>query len=159
MRKALKPPSEWLNLLCREWATENSVLVETTDAKFLDYKPYLKGLLSSQLLCRLSIQPSMNSRVSIKNDDGSTISHSVTDFWEILGISDSFDRAYIVAQVRRFPMALHIVVPPPQNILSSALSSRLNASVRYIASARYLWRIYPIKCLGPMIQRSWPTRQ
>jgi hypothetical protein len=99
MRKALKPPSEWLNLLCLEWAKENPVLVETTDAKFLDYKPYLKGLLSSQLLCRLSIQPATNARVAVKADDGS-ISHSATDFWEILGITDSFDRAYIVAQVR-----------------------------------------------------------
>jgi hypothetical protein len=71
---------------------ENEVLVETTDAKLLDYKPYSRGLLTSQLLCRLSIphykDPSL---------DGST-SQSL-DFWEILGISDSFDRAYIIAQV------------------------------------------------------------
>lgn len=43
MRKASKPPSEWLKLLCKDWARENEVLVETANAKFLDYKPYLKG--------------------------------------------------------------------------------------------------------------------
>lgn len=93
MRKAIKPPSDWLKLLCREWAVENQVLAETTDAKFLDYKPYLKGLLTSQLLCRLSIPQS-------KDGLDGTAPHAVADFWEILGISDSFDRAYIVAQVR-----------------------------------------------------------
>lgn len=92
MRKATKPPSEWLKLLCKEWAIENTVLVETADAKFLDYKPYLKGLLTSQLLCRLSIPSTKDTTM-----DGST-SQSF-DFWEILGISDSFDRAYIIAQV------------------------------------------------------------
>ena len=71
---------------------ENEVVVETTDAKFLDYKPYLKGLLTSQLLCRLSIPPTKEPAL-----DGSTQS---LDFWEILGITDSFDRAYIVAQVQ-----------------------------------------------------------
>jgi hypothetical protein len=108
MRKATKPPSEWLNLLCREWAVENQVLVETADAKFLDYKPYLKGLVSSQLLCRLSIPTSngLSSVMKISNntDDGgssttSTSTNTATDFWEILGICDAFDRAYIVAQV------------------------------------------------------------
>jgi hypothetical protein len=114
MRKASKPPSEWLNLLCREWAAENQVLVETTDAKFLDYKPYLKGLITSQLLCRLSI-PSYNSTntvSSMKSATGdnrlsSTSNNTVsTDFWEILGITDSFDRAYIIAQVRNEFFAL-----------------------------------------------------
>jgi hypothetical protein len=92
MRRAVKPPSEWLKLLCKDWAGENEVLVETTDAKFLDYKPYLKGLLTSQLLCRLSIPPSKDSV------DDST-APSTLDFWDILGITDAFDRAYIVAQV------------------------------------------------------------
>jgi hypothetical protein len=109
MRKASKPPSEWLNLLCREWAIENQVLVETADAKFLDYKPYLKGLVSSQLLCRLSIPtsnmiPSSAMKINNNTDDNgpsstSTPTSSAIDFWEILGISDAFDRAYIVAQV------------------------------------------------------------
>lgn len=92
MRKASKPPSEWLRLLCRQWAAENEVLVETTDAKFIDFKPYLKGMLSSQLLCRLSI-PTIKDPL----DGGSVQSF---DFWEILGVDDSFDRAYIVSQVR-----------------------------------------------------------
>lgn len=91
MRKAIKPPSEWLKLLCSSWATENPVLAETTDARFTDYKPYLKGLLTSQLLCRLSIPQSKDGLVAS--------AHAAADFWEILGISDSFDRAYIVAQV------------------------------------------------------------
>jgi hypothetical protein len=94
MRKASKPPSEWLRLLCRQWAEENELLVETTDAKFIDFKPYLKGLLTSQLLCRLSI-PSMKDPL-----DGGSV--QPFDFWEILGIEDSFDRAYIISQVERF---------------------------------------------------------
>jgi hypothetical protein len=93
MRKAVKTPSEWLRLLCKEWAIENELLVETTDAKFLDYKPYLKGLLTSQLLCRLSIPPNKDPSL----DGGSPQS---LDFWEILGVTDDFDRSYIVAQVR-----------------------------------------------------------
>jgi hypothetical protein len=105
MRKASKSPSEWLNLLCREWANENQVLVETTDAKFLDYKPYLKGLISSQLLCRLSI-PTTNPLPAMRTTTADGTSNSTSnaisnDFWEILGISDSFDRSYIVAQVRQ----------------------------------------------------------
>jgi len=78
MRKANKPPSEWLRLLCKDWAAENEVLVETADAKFLDYKPYLKGLLTSQLLCRLSIPPSKETGL-----DGSG-ANSAVDFWGIL---------------------------------------------------------------------------
>jgi hypothetical protein len=84
MRKAAKRPSEWLKLLCRDWARENEVLVDTTDAKFLEYKPFLKGIISSQLLCRLSMP------------------HDITmslDFWDVLGVADDFDRAYIVSQV------------------------------------------------------------
>lgn len=105
MRKATKPPSEWLNLLCREWANENQVLVETTDAKFLDYKPFLKGLISSQLLCRLSIpatRPLPTTRPATSDVASITTSNAMSnDFWEILGICDSFDRSYIVAQVRQ----------------------------------------------------------
>ena len=87
MRKASKPPSQWLKLLCKEWAIENEVLVETADAKFLDYKPFLKGLLTSQLLCRLSVPPTVK------------FAADFDDFWEIVGVTDAFDRAYIVAQV------------------------------------------------------------
>jgi hypothetical protein len=100
MRKISKAPSEWLNLLCHEWAIENQVLVETTDAKFLDYKPYLKGMISSQLLCRLSI-PTSNPPASTATSS-STTNSVMTDFWDTLGISDSFDRSYIIAQVRFF---------------------------------------------------------
>lgn len=67
-------------------------MVETTDAKFLDYKPYLKGLLSSHLLCRLSIPSTKDCSL----DGGNS---PPVDFWNILGIPDAFDRAYIVAQV------------------------------------------------------------
>ena len=110
MRKTSKLPSEWLNLLCREWANENQVLVETTDAKFLDYKPYLKGSISSQLLCRLSIPTTttnpMPTRTAttvgtpISTATNTSANANSNDFWEILGITDSFDRSYIVAQVR-----------------------------------------------------------
>jgi len=90
MRRANKRPSEWLRLLCKDWAAENDALVEGTDSKFLDYKPYLKGILSSQLLCRLSIPPSKEMETPI------------VDFWGICGIQDEFDKAYIIAQVERF---------------------------------------------------------
>ena len=78
MRKTSKPPSEWLNLLCKDWAAENEVLVNTTDAKFLDYKPFLKGMLSSQLLCRLSI-PAKEAMTDVDSTQNSV------DFWRILG--------------------------------------------------------------------------
>lgn len=95
MRKTLKPPSEWLKLLCYDWAMDNEVLVETADAKFIDYKPFLKGMLTSQLLCRLSIPPTNK-----LFEDGTT-SNSI-DFWFILGIVDEFDRAYVISQIERF---------------------------------------------------------
>ena len=91
MRKANKRPSEWLRLLCKEWAAENAALVEAADQKFIEYKPYLKGYLTSQLLCRLSL-------AIIKDNEAS----SYPDLWGILGVQDDFDKAYIVAQVERF---------------------------------------------------------
>jgi hypothetical protein len=72
------------------------VLVETADAKLIDYKPYLKGLLSSQLLCRLSIPTPKEPTI-----DGTSQSNSL-DFWNILGIEDEFDKSFIVAQIERF---------------------------------------------------------
>jgi len=87
MRRANKRPSEWLRLLCKDWAIENDDLVEETDQKFLDYKPYLKGYLSSQLLCRLSIPQQKEVYL---------------DFWAILGIHHEFDKDYIIAQIERF---------------------------------------------------------
>ena len=101
MRKANKRPSEWLMLLCKDWAMENPELVQGTDKEFLEYKPYLKGVLSSQLLCRLSIPPT-----SSGNHAPSTAADQqpppLVDFWGILNIQDEFDKAYIIAQVERF---------------------------------------------------------
>lgn len=95
MRKAQKPPSEWLKLLCRDWAAENEAVVEAADAKFLEYKSFLKGVLSPQLLCRLAIPP-------MQKDDGTESEAPGMDFWAVLGVEDEFDRAYIIAQVERF---------------------------------------------------------
>lgn len=96
MRKVEKRPSEWLHLLCKEWVTENEIIVNDMDAKFLEYKPYTRGVLSSQLLCRLSIPPSTG--------DVSYLCRSTQslDFWQTLGIKDSFDRSYIMAQVNQY---------------------------------------------------------
>jgi len=60
--------------------------------KLLEYKPYLKGQLSSQLLCRLSI-PEQAKEFDIPD---------ALNFWKILGIIDDFDRAYIISQIERF---------------------------------------------------------
>lgn len=98
MRKANKSPSEWLRLLCKDWAQENELLVETTDSKFLEYKPYMKGILSSQLLCRLSLQAK----------EGLDGSQPQIDFWRILGIEDEFDKSYIIAQVERFNILYNV---------------------------------------------------
>ncbi|CAB9515079.1 expressed unknown protein [Seminavis robusta] len=97
MRKAAKRPSEWLRLLAGDWAVGNEAIVEMADQKFIEFKPYLKGILTSQLLCRLSA-PVTNSV------DGS----GPADFWRILGIMDEFDKAYIVAQVERFCVMYNI---------------------------------------------------
>ena len=98
MRKANKPPSEWLRLLCKDWAQENEILVENADSKFLEYKPYMKGILSSQLLCRLSLQAK----------EGLDGSQPQIDFWRILGIEDEFDKSYIIAQVERFNILYNV---------------------------------------------------
>ena len=95
MRKTDKPPSEWLKLLCREWASTNEQLIASIDAKYLNYKPYLKGQLSSQLLCRLSIPESKDN-----GEPGSA--QPPFDFWAYLGVQDNFDKAYIIAQIERF---------------------------------------------------------
>lgn len=67
--------------------------MENADAKFMEYKPFLKGMLTSQLLCRLSLQWKEAAL------DGS---QPTIDFWRILGIEDEFDKSYIIAQVERF---------------------------------------------------------
>lgn len=99
MRKASKPPSEWLRLLCRDWAIENEAMVQATDLKFLGYKSYLKGRLSSQLLCRLSIPEKTTENES--SPPAPIVSRNL-DFWTVLGIQDDFDRAYIVSQIEKF---------------------------------------------------------
>jgi hypothetical protein len=103
MRKAVKTPSEWLKLLCSEWAAENAEIVDEVDAKFLEYKSYLKGVMSPQLLCRLSIPPNKDDDV----EEPATIG-ALVDFWGILGVEDEFDKAYIIAQVERFAHLYHI---------------------------------------------------
>mmetsp|Transcript_43398 Transcript_43398/g.74062 ORF Transcript_43398/g.74062 Transcript_43398/m.74062 type:complete len:568 (+) Transcript_43398:156-1859(+) len=106
MRKATKTPSEWLRLLCRDWSLENESIVAATDSRFIAYKSYLKGQLTSQLLCRLSV--SGNDRKP--NEHTSSLEAGAVpalpqlniDFWKILGVEDDFDRAHIVANIERF---------------------------------------------------------
>ena len=95
MRKATKRPSEWLRLLCRDWASENDALVDNCDDRFMEYKPYLKGMLTSQLLCRLSIpvpsrDPMADHHNHHSNNSGGGSHHG--DFWRTLGIVDEFDK-------------------------------------------------------------------
>ena len=93
MRMASKTPSEWLRLLCRDWSQENEPLLSSMDERFLAYKSYLRGQLTSQLLCRLSISG---------REGGGIKGGSSFDFWKVLGVTDEFDRAHIVANVERF---------------------------------------------------------
>jgi len=111
MKKANKRPSEWLKLLCKDWAEagENLELIETVDSKFESYKPYLKGKLSSQLLCRLCIPSDSGSSKDTSNDNNSNNNTSTNnnsskpDFLRnVLNIQDEFDKAYVIAQVERF---------------------------------------------------------
>lgn len=95
MRKSTKKPSEWLSLLCGSWVEQNPGIVSQVDTKFLQYKSYLRGQLSPQLLCRLSIPQESGGQI-----DKST--QMQLDFWEILGVADEFDRSYIISQVERF---------------------------------------------------------
>ena len=87
MRMATKTPSEWLRLLCRDWAQENEEIVAATDSRFLHYKSYLKGQLTLQLLCRLSISghECPKHHATVKVDPTATNS---IDFWRILGVED-----------------------------------------------------------------------
>jgi hypothetical protein len=142
MKRVSKRPSEWLKLLCKEWAEENLQLVESMDHKFLEFKPYLKGLLSSQLLCRLCI-PSIP---SVKTtSDGSPISGSSSnndppfDFWKILNVEDEFDKAYIIAQVEKF-CALYQIrggvdIAPQPAVLGAAGTSAQEAAAAAAAAA------------------------
>lgn len=123
MRRANKPPSDWLKLLCKDWAGDNEALVETIDTKFLEYKSYLKGMLSAQLLCRLSIPQTKDNGV----DSGATVQNPV-DFWAILGIDDEFDKAYIIAQIERF-CSLYNIRGTPDNDADSIFPDNLAAHV------------------------------
>ena len=89
MRKAVKRPSEWLRLLCRDWAVENEALVTACDAKFAAYKPYMKGQMTSQLLCRLSVPLTKEPHDHSQNSN-------VVDIWRILGIDDEFDKVIFI---------------------------------------------------------------
>mmetsp|Transcript_16460 Transcript_16460/g.26891 ORF Transcript_16460/g.26891 Transcript_16460/m.26891 type:complete len:533 (-) Transcript_16460:217-1815(-) len=110
MRMATKTPSEWLRLLCRDWSLENESIVAATDSRFLQYKSYLKGQLTSQLLCRLSISGNEGSgprehmaSLEVAHDPTMPAFPPTTiDFWKILGVDDEFDRAHIVANIERF---------------------------------------------------------
>jgi len=97
---ATKTPSEWLRLLCRDWSLENEAVVAATDTRFLHYKSYLKGQLTSQLLCRLSI--SGNEGGGYPDTAYDPMAAVPIDFWKILGVHDEFDRAHIVANIERF---------------------------------------------------------
>lgn len=99
MRRAIKSPSEWLKLLCKKWALENAEVVAQVDEKFVGYKSYLNGQLSSQLLCRLSMLASETESAS--SQDG-VPQNKQLDFWAILGVDDEFDRNYIVAQIEKY---------------------------------------------------------
>lgn len=59
------------------------------DDRFIQYKSYLKGRLTSQLLCRLSMS---------REGPG----EGPNEFWKILGVQDEFDRSHITANVERF---------------------------------------------------------
>jgi len=120
MKKACKPPSEWLNLLCRDWAVENIEIAEATDLKFLAYKSYLKGKLSSQLLCRISI-PELGKE---HGEDAGSI-----DFWKTLGIHDEFDIRFIISQVEKFCVIYSIRNMEDATILDeSTLEAATNAA-------------------------------
>eukprot|EP00804_Cyclotella_cryptica_P007992 CCRYP_016024-RA/>CCRYP_016024-RA protein AED:0.02 eAED:0.02 QI:565/1/1/1/1/1/2/159/495 len=121
MRMATKAPSEWLRLLCRDWAQENEDILSTMDERFLRYKSYLKGQLTSQLLCRLSIsgRDGRDARhARLEADPIGTAPPSI-DFWKILGVEDEFDRAHIVANVERFCSLYNIRGGNPDELVAA----------------------------------------
>jgi len=95
MRKTSKRPSEWLRLLCRDWAIDNPDILTTCDTKFLSYKPYLKG--------RLAFGETKDS------------AKKPIDFWNILGIDDEFDKSYIEAQIEKFSTIYCLRGPIPDD--------------------------------------------
>lgn len=98
MQKTLKSPSEWIKLLCPQWASEHHNCVNLMDEKFVKYKGYMRGFLSSQALCRISIP-------EIGNNDKEE--HSF-EFWRQLGVHDEIDLRYIISQIERFLIVFSI---------------------------------------------------
>mmetsp|Transcript_10983 Transcript_10983/g.16397 ORF Transcript_10983/g.16397 Transcript_10983/m.16397 type:complete len:726 (+) Transcript_10983:101-2278(+) len=131
MRRASKTPSEWLQLLCSDWAAENAALVANTDARFIEYKSYLRGQLTSQLLCRLSIHGTENKEHGLETTDTT----SYIDFWKILGIEDEFDKSYIVAQVERFCVLYGIRAPMETSHLEDDLFDHVPVDAASAAAA------------------------
>jgi hypothetical protein len=103
---ATKTPSEWLRLLCRDWSQENENILSSMDDKFIKYKSYLKGRLTSQLLCRLSAG----------GESQGMAENSKADFWTILGVLDEFDKSHIVANIERFCSLYNIRGTNPDEI-------------------------------------------
>mmetsp|Transcript_14189 Transcript_14189/g.28958 ORF Transcript_14189/g.28958 Transcript_14189/m.28958 type:complete len:449 (+) Transcript_14189:59-1405(+) len=125
MRMAKKPPSEWLYLLCPEWASSNAEIAAATDALLMSYKPYLGGQLSSQLLCRLSIF----GRETFDFPWMEGNSPPSSDFWKIVGVEDDFDRAHIVGNIERFCSFYNICGGNPNDSsISAAFSPIAGAS-------------------------------
>ena len=67
--------------------------VNGMDEKFVQYKRYMKGVLSSQALCRISIP-------ELGKDDKDDVYG--LEFWRQLGVHDEIDLRYIVGQIERF---------------------------------------------------------
>jgi hypothetical protein len=147
MRKSNRRPSEWLKMLCSDWAIDNKDIVDDVDTKFLQYKSYSKGLLSPQLLCRLSLpsKPDGNRTVSKVYTSTST---NTFDFWGILGIEDEFDKIYIVAQTERFASMYNIFGSTHEDadLLSVNLSGEsdtvLASTVGKSSSQSHRWRVF-----------------
>eukprot|EP00590_Aulacoseira_subarctica_P000193 CAMPEP_0172429038 /NCGR_PEP_ID=MMETSP1064-20121228/48737_1 /TAXON_ID=202472 /ORGANISM="Aulacoseira subarctica , Strain CCAP 1002/5" /LENGTH=449 /DNA_ID=CAMNT_0013174157 /DNA_START=71 /DNA_END=1417 /DNA_ORIENTATION=- len=103
---ARKSLYEWLQWLCEDWVEEQTPeFLANIDAKLLNYKPYLKGKISSQLLCRLVLDPNPHiSPAAIISDNTCSQSYASLGerFWQTIGIYDEFDRGYITSQVTRF---------------------------------------------------------
>ena len=103
----------------------NHDLVDCVDDKFLAYKPFTKGLLSAQLLYRLSSPQA-------KERDGSGAS-APADFWAILGIEDEFDKSYIISQIKRFS-TLYNVREPCLDYVNSFVTNHFGGNAASVAA-------------------------
>ena len=82
MKEKILRPTGWLNLLCPSWsASQDTLCLRRIDKSFENFKPYLNGVLSAPLLCRIGLK---------------------ANFWTKIGISDEFDREYVASQVEKF---------------------------------------------------------